>query len=157
MKRHVVVTVAALAAFALAAGGCSSRSPARSSTGTAPPSTQGSLDGCVQAGQASLVDLAGGHRAAVLGSGPTGVVLSNQSDQSLCGWLGFGRKLVARGFRVLLYDYGAAVETRPPTSPWPPPSCARSAPPGSCWSAPRRARRPRWSPRAGSSRPPPGW
>jgi len=110
MKRHVVVTVAALAAFALAAGGCSSRSPARSSTGTAPPSTQGSLDGCVQAGQASLVDLAGGHRAAVLGSGPTGVVLSNQSDQSLCGWLGFGRKLVARGFRVLLYDYGAAVD-----------------------------------------------
>src|SRR6266496_1649665 len=110
MKRHVVVTVAALAAFALAAGGCSSRSPARSSTGTAPPSTQGSLDGCVQAGQASLVDLAGGHQAAVLGSGPTGVVLSNQSDQNLCGWLGFGRKLAARGFRVLLYDYGAAVD-----------------------------------------------
>jgi hypothetical protein len=46
--------------------------------------------------------------AAVLGRGPAGVVLSNQSDRNLCGWLPFGRVLAARGFQVLLYDYGIA-------------------------------------------------
>jgi pimeloyl-ACP methyl ester carboxylesterase len=108
MKRHRIVVLLALA---LMAGACSSRgAPAESQAGTAPPATQGSLDGCVRAGRASLVDLGGGHQAAVLGSGTTGVVLSNQSDQNLCGWLGFGGALAARGFRVLLYDYGAAAD-----------------------------------------------
>jgi pimeloyl-ACP methyl ester carboxylesterase len=44
----------------------------------------------------------------VLGAGRVGVVLSNQSDQDLCGWLRFGRTLAASGFRVLLHDYVAA-------------------------------------------------
>jgi dienelactone hydrolase len=42
---------------------------------------------------------------------PVGVVLANQSDQNLCGWLPFARVAAARGFRVLLHDYaGNAVE-----------------------------------------------
>src|SRR5262245_14976358 len=105
MKRHGIV---ALLALALVGGACSTGRPSGSQAGTAAATTQGSLDGCVQAGQASLVDLGGGHQAAVLGSGATGVVLSNQSDQNLCGWLPFGRVLAGHGFRVLLYDYGAA-------------------------------------------------
>jgi pimeloyl-ACP methyl ester carboxylesterase len=46
----------------------------------------------------------------VLGGGDAGVVLSNQSDENLCAWLPFGRALAAKGFRVLLYDYGAAAD-----------------------------------------------
>jgi pimeloyl-ACP methyl ester carboxylesterase len=48
----------------------------------------------------------GGGQVAVLGTGPVGVVLSNQSDQNLCAWLPFARTLAGRGFRVLVYDYG---------------------------------------------------
>jgi pimeloyl-ACP methyl ester carboxylesterase len=107
MKRHRIV---ALLALALLAGACSSHAPSGTTAGTAPPTNQGSLDGCVQTGQAHLVDLAGGHQAAVLGGGTAGVVLSNQSDQNLCGWLPFGKVLADRGFRVLLHDYGATAD-----------------------------------------------
>jgi hypothetical protein len=43
------------------------------------------------------------HRAA-------GVVLSNQSDQNLCGWLPFAKTLATRGFRALVYDYDTAAD-----------------------------------------------
>src|SRR6266540_928444 len=109
MRRHRIAT---LLAFALLVGACSGRAPSGSPSGTSPPTTQGPLDGCVPTGQASLVDLGGGHQAAVLGSGGNGVVLSNQSDQNLCGWLPFGKVLAERGFRVLLYDYGAATDAK---------------------------------------------
>jgi pimeloyl-ACP methyl ester carboxylesterase len=66
-----------------------------------PPTTAAALDGCVASGQVEL----GNAQGAVLGAGPVGVVLSNQSDQNLCGWLPFGRTLAGRGFRVLLHDY----------------------------------------------------
>jgi hypothetical protein len=42
---------------------------------------------------------------ATLGSGPRAVVLSNQSDEDLCSWIGFATKLEGDGFRVVLYDY----------------------------------------------------
>jgi hypothetical protein len=50
---------------------------------------------------------AGGERleAAVLGRGPTGVVLANESDLDLCAWLPFARTLSRQGVRVLLFDY----------------------------------------------------
>jgi hypothetical protein len=44
----------------------------------------------------------------VLGTGRRGVVLSNQSDQNLCGWLPFAKTLATRGFRALVYDYDTA-------------------------------------------------
>ena len=44
-------------------------------------------------------------RAAVLGRSRAGVVLSNQSDQSLCAWLPFAHLLRHAGYTVLLYDY----------------------------------------------------
>jgi pimeloyl-ACP methyl ester carboxylesterase len=113
MRRHRVVASLALVLVALIVGACAGRSPA-GSTGSAasggPPTTTAALDGCVGAAQGTLVDLGGGHRAAVLGGGATGVVLSNQSDGNLCDWLPFGRKLASSGFRVLLYDYGAAAD-----------------------------------------------
>jgi pimeloyl-ACP methyl ester carboxylesterase len=71
-----------------------------------------SLDGCVHTdGNTSIVRFAATRRdslsAAVLGSGTAGVVLSNQSDRNLCGWVPFARTLAAAGYHVLLYDYGA--------------------------------------------------
>jgi hypothetical protein len=107
MKRHRTVM---LLLVALVAGACSGGSPSRSSGTTTPPTAQASLDGCIGAGQAGLVDLGGGHQAALLGGGASGVVLSNQSDQNLCGWLPFGKVLATEGFRVLLYDYGATAD-----------------------------------------------
>ena len=71
------------------------------------------LDGCVSSGPgleivSIKVSRRGRIRGAILGSGSRGVVLSNQSQQNLCSWLPFARKLVERGFRVFLYDYGYA-------------------------------------------------
>jgi pimeloyl-ACP methyl ester carboxylesterase len=41
----------------------------------------------------------------VLGKGPRGVVLSNQSDNNPCAWLPFANRLVRSGFRVAVYYY----------------------------------------------------
>jgi pimeloyl-ACP methyl ester carboxylesterase len=100
-----------LCAAVLVLSGCAGQKAARSS---APPTTMAArpvaLDGCVQPGSAQLVDAGGGHQVAVLGTGPVGVVLSNQSDQNLCGWLPFAKTLAAQGFRVLVYDYGITAD-----------------------------------------------
>ena len=92
-----------------AVSGCTAQKATRSASPATTPTTQSAaLDGCVQPGSANLVDVGGGSQAAVLGTGPVGVVLSNQSDQNLCGWLPFAETLASRGFRVLVYDYGTA-------------------------------------------------
>ena len=62
------------------------------------------LESCVGHG-ARVVHV---HGVTVLGSGPRGVVLSNQSDEDLCSWAPFARMLARDGFRVALYDYGNA-------------------------------------------------
>jgi pimeloyl-ACP methyl ester carboxylesterase len=69
------------------------------------------LDGCLTPGpEVRILKLEGSRksrfRAAILGSGKHGVVLSNQSEADLCSWLPFARTLVAEGFAVLVYDYG---------------------------------------------------
>jgi hypothetical protein len=46
-----------------------------------------------------------GLSMSVVGKGPRGVVLSNQSDNSPCGWLPLTRRLVRTGFRVAVYYY----------------------------------------------------
>ena len=70
----------------------------------------GGIDRCVHAGpHTKLVSFRspGRHRtrAAILGAGRVGVVLSNQSGNTLCAWLPFARSLAARGVRALVYDY----------------------------------------------------
>ena len=43
--------------------------------------------------------------AVVIGAGPRGVVLSNESDEDLCSWMPLAQRLVGAGFHVALYDY----------------------------------------------------
>lgn len=44
---------------------------------------------------------------ALLGTGTTGVVLSNDSGNGLCGWFPFAQALADSGFQVLLYEYAS--------------------------------------------------
>jgi dienelactone hydrolase len=71
-------------------------------------SAQPQLEGCVPK-SATVVHLGGGTytplTAAVMGSGPRAVVFSNESDEDLCAWMPFAKRLVRDGFRVALYDY----------------------------------------------------
>jgi hypothetical protein len=90
---------------------CSTTRPAAPRPIVPPPTASTALDDCVTAGQARLLAMPHGP-AAVLGHGPAGVVLSNQSDRNLCDWLPFARVLAANGFQVLLYDYGIAGDYR---------------------------------------------
>jgi len=106
-------TLAVVCAAILVMSGCagqqqkSARSAATAATTT---TTATALDGCVQPGEGMLIPWSSSGQAVVLGGGTVGVVLSNQSDQNLCGWLPFGKTLAARGLQVLLYDYGATAD-----------------------------------------------
>lgn len=46
-------------------------------------------------------------RGAMIGSGQSGVVFSNESGNEVCRWIGLARTLVGAGYRVLLYTYGS--------------------------------------------------
>ncbi|HET7172220.1 MAG TPA: hypothetical protein VFI18_11325 [Gaiellales bacterium] len=96
-------TAAALATVSLAAA-CSSGGAASSHRVTTP-----GLDGCVHAGPGVRIVAApsapGPIRVAVLGTGATAAVFTNESDLDLCSWLPFARSLARNGVRALLYDY----------------------------------------------------
>jgi pimeloyl-ACP methyl ester carboxylesterase len=67
---------------------------------------EASLDGCAKGKLVSFRVPGGGPvRALMLGDGDAGVVFSNDSGNSLCGWVSFAKDLEDDGFRVLLYDY----------------------------------------------------
>ena len=73
------------------------------------------LDGCARSSATTKLVHFGsdGHLAGVLlGHGRTGVVLANQSDEDLCGWLHFARATAAQGLRVLAFDYGSGAPQR---------------------------------------------
>ena len=64
-------------------------------------------DPCIPLG-AKYVRIHGGVLVlsmSVVGKGPRGVVLSNQSDNTPCGWLPIVNRLVRSGFRVAVYYY----------------------------------------------------
>ncbi len=94
-RRRMVTALCAACALSACGGGPSSAAPG---------------DGCVEipASGVRVLGVAGpgGEQldAVVLGSGPTGVVLSDQSDRNLCSWLPFARTLVRRNYRVFLHD-----------------------------------------------------
>jgi hypothetical protein len=57
--------------------------------------------------RSAVAQSSGPIAVAVLGGGQRGVVLANESDEDLCAWLPFARRLAADGFRVALFDYAA--------------------------------------------------
>jgi pimeloyl-ACP methyl ester carboxylesterase len=88
--------------------------------GSGAPSTQRkaaarSLDGCIPlaAGTRALtLRPPGGSRldAALVGTGKTTFVLSDESDENLCSWRPLVRLLRAHGYSALLYDYESPAE-----------------------------------------------
>lgn len=54
---------------------------------------------------------------AVLGSGPTGVVLAHESPADLCGWVPYAQVLSRAGFHVLLFDHRHFGFSDSPTDP----------------------------------------
>ena len=103
---------------ALAATGCAggSDTPDGSATTTStgqptqeattdPPLTD--LDGCLTAADATLVRVDGAltkSDVAILGDGPTGVIISYENHGTVCPWLPLADRLVAAGHTVVLYD-----------------------------------------------------
>jgi pimeloyl-ACP methyl ester carboxylesterase len=96
--------------------GCAEEQPAppSPSVSTAAPTPGPTLPavgaGCVaeaRKGRTLRLTNGAGHSVAAveLGSGAAAVVLAHQSEGSLCEWLPYGEELVARGFRVLAFDF----------------------------------------------------
>ena len=48
-----------------------------------------------------------------LGSGTTGVVLAHQNVSNVCEWLPYGKKLAARGYHVLAFDFAGEGASEP--------------------------------------------
>ena len=42
----------------------------------------------------------------VYGSGTTGIVFAHQSDGTSCDWMPYAKKVAAKGFRALAFDFG---------------------------------------------------
>ena len=76
---------------------------------TAAPAAS-SVDGCFTTAQGSVETLAGPGgetlTLATMGTGPRVVLMSEQSNEFLCSWLPFARRLTAAGYRVVLWDFG---------------------------------------------------
>lgn len=90
-----------LVALVLAATGCADRpapkvSPSRPPVGSRCPEL---------AGSGRPVTFGDGLAGVVLGDGPTGVVLAHMHNGTVCQWLPYGAELVARGYRVLVFDF----------------------------------------------------
>jgi hypothetical protein len=83
--------------------------PAATTTPTA-TTTEAALDGCLPPtlGRQELVPEPGGNSLTlgVLGTGKRVVLLCDESDETLCSWLPFARRLVAAGYRVVVWDFG---------------------------------------------------
>jgi hypothetical protein len=107
----VILAVAITGCGGTARRSASTTSSTQSTAQTAASTSTGTaLDGCLSAGHGThLVRFpAPGERvqAAVVGAGSVGVVLANQSDNTVCGWLPFPTYLARHGMRVLAFDYG---------------------------------------------------
>jgi pimeloyl-ACP methyl ester carboxylesterase len=72
------------------------------------PSPAPGLDGCLPAARSQVVTIPGPDgplTIGIMGAGHRTVILSDESDENLCSWLPFSRRLTSRGYRVVLWDY----------------------------------------------------
>jgi pimeloyl-ACP methyl ester carboxylesterase len=108
--RRLIVAVS-LAACLAGCGGAPHPAVTLAPTPTsAAPTLPSAFDGCLDPAQArelpAIPETVGTVRPVALGRGARAVVLSEQSDQDLCGWLQLVPRLVAAGYEVVLWDYG---------------------------------------------------
>lgn len=86
----------------------SSSAPPPGSTAAA-PATPAAVEACATAAGAKAhavaVNATTTVTTAVLGDGPSAVVLANESAARLCQWFPFATTLAAAGYRVVLWDY----------------------------------------------------
>jgi pimeloyl-ACP methyl ester carboxylesterase len=79
------------------------------------PGNSPALDGCFTAssGRVEFAPDAGGGTLPVgmVGSGQRVIILSNESDEDLCSWIPLARRLAAAGYRTVLWDYAAGLQT----------------------------------------------
>ena len=90
------------------AGSVTSSARAPGSPGASPAP---GLDGCLQAARSQVATVPGPDgplTVGITGTGRRTVILSNESDENLCSWLPFTRRLTALGYRVVLWDYGGS-------------------------------------------------
>jgi pimeloyl-ACP methyl ester carboxylesterase len=80
------------------------------STPAGTPRPAAGLDGCLRPGPGVRIAEVGGAQAGIVGTGSTGIVLLNESDENLCSWVPFARTLAGAGYRALLTDVTAATQ-----------------------------------------------
>jgi alpha-beta hydrolase superfamily lysophospholipase len=113
----------ALALVAALVGVGSAATSARPTAESKPPKPLKLRETCVRrSDRATVVRFrsADGVRllGVMLGRGPASVVLSHESDSTLCSWLPYGRTLARRGYRVLVFDSrgnGSSSSSRSPS------------------------------------------
>jgi pimeloyl-ACP methyl ester carboxylesterase len=109
MVRRACVVLVALTVAGCGGGDGGSTATTATAAKPAPSTAPEPVQACAQAGSGwrTLTFRAHGSRidAAVLGDGAVGVVFANDSGNSACGWMSFARQLVARGMRVLAFEY----------------------------------------------------
>jgi pimeloyl-ACP methyl ester carboxylesterase len=113
-----VACVGAVTGCALTSAAGPAYSPGSHRTAAGSPTTPDSspaLDGCFTeaSGRVESAPDAGGGTlpVGIVGSGQRVIILSNESDEDLCSWIPFARRLPAAGYRTVLWDYAAGLQT----------------------------------------------
>src|SRR6266508_4731447 len=105
---------AALIGIILAVTGCADEAKDSAASGSPAPATSAAvtlLGNCLGPDKARLLALPAPSARVdlgVMGDGDTGVVIAYERNGRVCSWLPFADKLVARGYRVALFDYSGS-------------------------------------------------
>ncbi|QYC45401.1 Alpha/beta hydrolase family protein [Nonomuraea coxensis DSM 45129] len=119
----LVVTLAASAACGSGGGTGAAPAPATPTTATtpanpatpattsaapsSPPPTGPNVSGCFTEADGKIFEYGGGLPGVIAGTGSTGVVITYERRGNVCAWRPLSDRLVAAGYRVLLYARSA--------------------------------------------------
>ncbi|MGA4994205.1 alpha/beta fold hydrolase [Nonomuraea bangladeshensis] len=112
----LVTMLAALAACGSGGGGATGAAPAPATPATSatsaapsssPPPTGPNVSGCFTEADGKIFEYDGGLPGVITGTGSTGVVITYERRGNVCTWRPLSDRLVAAGYRVLLYARSA--------------------------------------------------
>ncbi|MET7337006.1 hypothetical protein [Nonomuraea sp. NPDC005650] len=113
--RVSVGVVGLMVAVLTACGGAASTgaaapgpSTASAATTSAPVPTGPNVSGCFTEADGKIFEHDGGLPGVITGDGPVGVVVTYERRGNVCTWRPLSDRLVAAGYRVLLYARGSA-------------------------------------------------